>query len=255
MNKEELKLKEKFNKFWLTIYPIEKEEIKAFYKYIEYLKEKMVKITITKSEFKKIQNLFLRKHFDYLDELYSNILVGNYNSVACLLRIIVENYCSFYFIKKFQKQKIYNDWILWSTFKLKQLFNETPYQTKMAEVYKELQKQYKITSDFSSQSFAWLKRVLNLNNYSFKNVSKIISPNIYKDFSNLSNYIHNDDFITKTFSFFSQNELTRFIYIACNYTNEIIKIYDKRYLRNKNYIKLYTAALKAIDKNINCFSN
>ena len=92
MSKQKEYIVDKFEDFWTDIYNIEKEEVKTFYDYFVYSKEKMRGFVNFNYTYENVEQLLINKHFDYLNEMYSNILIGNYNSVATMLRIIIENY-------------------------------------------------------------------------------------------------------------------------------------------------------------------
>ena len=90
-----------------------------------------------------------------------------------------------------------------------------------------------------------MARVENLKNYSFKEVSKQIDKDMYRNYTRLSGYIHNDDYITKTFNFFDMHKLIGCLYDAYFYTDKIIELYDKRYLKDNKYKNLCCNLLKS----------
>ena len=213
----------KFKDFWYDIYNNEKKEIQAFYAYFKYTKAKLVR----KDDYYKVVDLLVRKHFDYLEELFTNVLLGNYNSVACLLRIIMENYVSIYYIKKHKNKKIYQDWELWSTYKSIQILKETKFQKQGENAYNSFAKLLNLSdAKFSNQAYSWLERLENLKNYSFKEASKPIDKEMYKNYARLSGYIHNDDYLTKTLNFFDMYKLIGSLYDDYFYTDKIIELYE-----------------------------
>ncbi len=248
MSKQKEYIVDKFEDFWTDIYNIEKEEVKTFYDYFVYSKEKMRGFVNFNYTYENVEQLLINKHFDYLNEMYSNILIGNYNSVATMLRIIIENYVTYFLIKKYKKESLYKDWVLWSTYKGKAILNESKYQRLAEESYCELEKALGLRLEFTNQSFSWIKRVVKLKSYSIKTICKnFLDEQIYTDYSYLSALIHNDDYNTKIFTFFDKDKLTNFIYAAFNYTDKLIGTYDKRYLRDKTYNFLSIKVLEALD--------
>lgn len=235
--------------FWFDIYNIEKDEIRKLKDYIEYIKIELKEFIPLTCEYKSISALFMKMHLKYLEEAFSSLILGNYNALSCILRIIIENYVSYEFIKKYKKQSIYKDWYIWSIYKLTNRALEEPYKTEIKNNYDKLCTQLNVSLDYISnkEAYGWLAQKVKLRNYSFKTVSESIDPNIYKDFSYLSNNIHNTDLYTKI-NWTDMTLLTKYIYLIFYYTEKMIRIYKYNILRRNDYYYLRQNLLKSLDK-------
>lgn len=143
----------------------------------------------------------MKKHLDYLDEAISNILQGNYNSLSCTIRIIIENYITFYLINKYKKYDLWKYWYVYGAYKVFRIVDHEPDRSIAKKAYLDLCESLGINdvNIFDMQSYSWLRKVKKLKNYNFKRACNLVDSNLYKDFNYLSERIHNNNVIFKTF--------------------------------------------------------
>lgn len=246
---EELKnmILERYTDFWYDIYNIEKEEVKRLKKYIDYVEKELRHFKAISCNYDSIVSLFINKHLDYVQEAFTSLLLKNYNAFSCVMRIMIENYVSFIMIKKYKNKEIWKDWYLWSFYKQIDKVNLEPYHTKVKENYEKMCDNLNVPSDYikNAQSYGWLKRVLKLKNYSFKNVCDLVDKSIYDDFSYLSGNIHNTDMYTKT-NWIDMNLLTKFLFILYSYTEKMVKAYNHNIIKRKEYNDLSIYLLESL---------
>lgn len=247
---EEIKeyLLDRYKDFWYDIYYIEKQEIKWLKTYIDYISNVLKEFKPLNCSYESISALFIKKHLDYLQEAFSSIILKNYNAFSGIMRIMIENYISFYLIKKYKKEELYMDWYLWSYYILIYKMQDEPFHSKIKKNYEDLCKYLGVTADYidNRQAYGWLKRVCKLKNYSFKNVCDLVDSNIYKDFSYLSMKVHNTDMNAKT-DWIDMTLLTKFIFIIYQYSEKIIKEYKPSIIRRSKYNAIATKLLESLD--------
>lgn len=243
--KEELNIK--FNEFWFEIDKIEQIEIKNLKEYLDYVKN-LKRNHIYKTEFERIESLFINKQLDYANEAFYSIILGNQNAFACLIRIMIENYVSFVLIKKYKQKEIWKDWYLWS-FK-KEINNLKSHKNNnlLEKQYRSLCKEMNVAiSDISiNQSYGWLNRVVNLKKYNFKSACGLVDKNIYNDFSCFSKFIHNTDLLAKM-TWLDQTSLTKCIYSLYFYLNCFIDKYDDNFVKKHKYMLLVEKLLYSLN--------
>lgn len=126
MNDMEKILYDRYLDFWAYIYDIEKEEIKSLIKYTKYINDTLTFPYSANGSYNEIKEILMKKHLDYLDEAISNILQGNYNSLSCTIRIIIENYITFYLINKYKKYDLWKYWYVYGAYKVFRIIDHEP---------------------------------------------------------------------------------------------------------------------------------
>lgn len=263
MNKIEKYINERFYNFWGDIYPIEKEQFYAFYDYIKYIEDNCITYTYPKSKYIYYKNFFMRKFIDYLHEAFSSLLLGNYNAYSCAMRIIIENYVCFYFIKKYQEEKLWKDWYIFSLKKilLKQEKNMKTndiyikHYQKFKKIYESECKRLNIDGNIYNvyDSYSWLCRVIKPNpknkKYDFRYVSSLVDEIIYNDYDRLSDNIHNIDYIIKN-DITLMEKLCNYLVILFNYTDFMVMEYNLNIYKRHEYSTLRENVLYSLMK---CF--
>ena len=241
-----------FEEFWYNIYNIEKEEIKALKKYIDYIEQTKREYCMITSDYNGIKNLFLKKHLDYLQKALSCILIEDYNGLACKLRIMIENYVCFYIIKKYKQKEIWKYWYLHGAYKAMKKIGNEPYHSRIKKGYEGLCDFLNISCDcFDDQRpYSWIKNAVKLKNYNFKDVCKLIDIKIYNDFEALSECLHDNNYLSKTRIVWMEN-LTYLIYILYEYTDKMLMEIDKRYVKRNKYCELKLELLNILNNCIN----
>lgn len=247
MSDIETGLKEKYKEFWYDIYNIEKKEVRNLKAYIDYVEKTLRNYMSSDIDYSGIKNLFIQKQLDYLDEAFSSMLLGNYNALSCMIRIMIENYVSLELIKKYRKEQVWKDWYLHGHYKLYKSMDREPYYTKLKDCYNSLCDILNVSHDYINDrnSYGWLRRVVKLKSYNFKNACVLVNPRIYKDYENLSSQIHNNTFPTKR-SIFLMEQLAHFIHQIYFYTDKTIAAFDRRYFRRPQYNVLARQLLESI---------
>ncbi len=249
---------DRYEEFWLCIYNNEKEEIRRLKEYIDYVEKSLREYNVLDNSYNSFKSLFMNKHLDYLQEAFYSLVLGNYNSCICLIRIIIENYITFLLIKKYRKAELWKDWYIFGYKKYIKMVDKEPYHLKILNSYDSICKNLNFNSSIfnNSEPYAWLERVVKLKRY---NIGKICnSPKcnikegkkIYKDFEYFSSYIHNNDVVAKT-NWIDMKLLSSLLFAMYNYTDKIIKEYDGRYLRRIQYTYLKYNLLESLDECIN----
>ena len=200
--------------------------------------------------------MFLKKHLDYLQEALACLLSANYNALACLLRIMIENYVCFSLIKKYKKYDLWKDWYIHGCYKALRIAAGEPYHSKTEKVYKSICDDLNLPYDYIKDkgSYGWVRRAIKLKRYTFKSVCALIDENIYKDFEWLSSYIQNNDILAKQ-QVVLMELLANFVYQIYFYTDKMIAAYDSRYFKRVYYRQLRNDLLLSIDKCINFKEN
>lgn len=252
MNEVKEVLNERLEEFWYDIYNIEKDEVRKLKDYIDYVESTLRSYDIIDLGYERIRDLFMMKHLDYLHEALSCMLLGNYNSLSCMIRIIIENYISFFLVKKYKSKDLWKYWYAYGSYKATRIIGNEPLHSKTIEKHKELCDilDIKDSDIFDMQSYSWLKKVVTLKRYNFKQACNLVEPGLYKDFNYLSERVHNNNMIFKTFSV-DMKILTKFIYTLYDLTEKTIRLYDHRYLRRFEYKKLSMDLLESLDTCIN----
>lgn len=243
-------LNDRYFEFWGDIYNIEKDEVRALKKYIDYVEKELKIFKKTNGTKAWVLNLFERKQIDYLHEAFSNLLLGNYNSLGSMTRIIIENYVNYAIIKK--NNNIWKDWYLWSTLKSISRYRHKKNFQEALKLYHELCKYYKVSTDYISDTsnYAWLKRITKKDKNSFSTACNLVDRSAYSDFEDLSSFSHNNDLVTKTTPILMER-LAGFIYYLLIYTDKFLSIYDKRITNKRSYNNLYMSLLSSLDECVN----
>lgn len=245
-------LMERHFEFWSDIYHVEKEEVRALKKYIDYVEKELKLFKKTDGTEEWVLNLFERKQMDYLHEAFSNLLLGNYNALGSMTRVLIENYINYAIIKKYHDIEIWKDWYLWSTLKSISRYKHKKNFSDALKLYHELCEIYGVQKDFvaDTSGYAWLKRITKKEKNSFATVCNLVDRGAYSDFEELSGFSHNNDLITK-FTPILMERLAGFIYHILIYTDKFLTVYDKKITNKKEYNKLYLTLLNHIDKCVN----
>lgn len=252
------KIIERYEDFWYDIYNIEKEEVKCLKEYIEYTKHELRNYNPYLFDYNSILNFLLNKHFDYLDEAFTSLLIKNYNAYACLLRIIIENYATISLIKKNKSKEIWKDWYYWSFYKKINQIKEEPYKSKLFREYQKICDLNNIPIDYitSTGNYSWIKRINNKGyKENFYSVCLLISDkSIYEDFSYLSEFIHNNNYLSKT-NWVDMSQLSKLIFMLYDYSERVIKLIYPHFIRRKKYNNLTIKLLESLDICINYQEN
>ena len=256
MNDMEKILYDRYLDFWAYIYDIEKEEIKSLIKYTKYINDTLTFPYSANGYYNEIKEILMKKHLDYLDEAISNILQGNYNSLSCTIRIIIENYITFYLINKYKKYDLWKYWYVYGAYKVFRIIDHEPGRSIAKKAYLDMCESFEINdvNIFDMQSYSWLKKVKKLKNYNFKQACNLVDSNLYKDFNYLSERIHNNNVIFKTFSV-DMKVFSKYIYTLYDITDKTIRLYDHRYLRRYKYKSLCQELLESLDTCLNYNEN
>lgn len=248
-------LKERHYEFWFDIYNIEKNEIRQLREYLDYIKESIKVPSPTTSVRENIENLFLRKQLDYVEEAFSSLLLGNSNAFCSLARIMIENYVSFTLIKKYRHKKLWLDWFLWSNFREINKLKDSKNYSKALKIYESICADYELPSNHIKNHFnyGWLEHITSKCN--FKSACYLLNDEkettkAYKDFEYLSSYVHNSDFYAKN-SWTDMHTLIRFIEIIYYYTDKFIYRYNYHLTTRRIYNMLSINLYESLDKVLN----
>ena len=85
-----------------------------------------------------------------------------------------------------------------------------------------------------------------MDKYNFKSACNLIEPELYKDFSFFSSYIHNNDIISKT-NWVDMIFLTKFIYFAYEITDKMITSYRYTFTTRTQYRYLCVKLLESLN--------
>ena len=249
-------LEDRYEEFWYDIYNIEKEEVRNLKKYIDYVESTLRNYTSYSTDYDGIKDMFMMKHLDYLQEALECLLIGSYNGLSCIIRIMIENYIGFSLIKKYKKQNVWKSWYLHGFYKATKVVGNEPLRSKVRKNYIDLCTIFGVDESFANniKPYGWLEKAVKLKNYNFKDACKNVDIDAYKDFNALSEFVHNNDVITKSRPILMA-WLTNFIYKIYFYTDKMIRQYDHRYLRRVYYRKLEMDLLESLEKCINYKEN
>lgn len=159
-------LYQEFQEFWYNIYNIEKDEIKALKKYIDYVEKTLRDYHTITFNYSGIKKLLLKKRLDYLQKSLTCILIEDYNGLACILRIMIENYVCFCIIKKYRKKEIWKYWFLHGFYKATKKIGNEPYHSKVRKNYEELCDSLNVSYDCidDQKAYSWIKSAVKLKN-------------------------------------------------------------------------------------------
>lgn len=252
MTEVEKLLHDRYEDFWYDIYNIEKEEVKCLMEYTNYVENTLRSYKMIKISYEHIKEIFMMKHLDYVHEAISGMLQGNYNSLSCMLRIMIENYITFYLIKKYKTKDVWKYWYVYGSYKAYRTMDHEPLRSMMKQKYFEMCEILDVqdTDIFDMQSYSWLRKVIKLKRYNFKQVCDLVDENLYKDFNYLSERVHNNNMIFKTFGV-DMKVLSKFIYTIYDLTDKMIRLYDYRFLRRIKYNNLCVKLLESLDVCLN----
>ncbi len=252
MSEQERLLHDRYMEFWTDIYNIEKDEVKNLKEYIDYVESTLRTYNMNSLSYERVKDLLMMKHLDYASEALSCMLQGNYNSLSCMIRIIIENYITFYLIKKYKSKDLWKYWYVYGSYKVYKTMDHEPFRSMMKQKYLEMCELLgvKETDLFDMQSYSWLRKVKDLKRYNFKQVCNLVDESLYKDFNYLSERVHNNNMLFKTFSV-DMKVLSKFIYTIYDLTDKTIRLYDHRYLKRHKYNNLCIKLLESLDKCIN----
>lgn len=233
MKEYQIRLKEKVEENYAWMEKEEQEVLKSLIEYVDFVHSYFYEYK-AENEYDHFRKWILQKHLDILEEALENICLGNLCSSACLIRIIIENYVLFYFIKKYKKQEIWKDYRNWSFVHSIKMFPEETRRKKLRSLVEEYatKENWNIEDYEGKGSYIWLSRVIKLKDYTFKKVSELVDTeeDIYKDFNVLSRFIHNNDYITKM-EFYDSLKMAYLTSFLLKYTDGILSLFDKRSLR------------------------
>lgn len=247
MNKVEKLLHERYIEFWGDIYNIEKEEIYRLKDYIDYVESTLRNYSMMDLSYERIKDLFMMKHLDYVEEALSCMLQGNYSSLSCMIRILIENYITFFLIKKYKTKELWKYWYVYGSYKATRIMGDEPFHSKAIKNYNDMCEILNIEDNniFDNQSYSWLRKVVKLKRYNFKQVCNLVDLDLYKDFNYLSERVHSNNMLFKTFGV-DMRVLSKFIFTIYDLTDKTIRLYDHRYLRRIQYNVLCTRLLESL---------
>ena len=245
-------LKDRYYEFWYDIYNIEKKEVRALKNYIDYLEKNLRKYKISESTGEWVEDLFVRKHLDYLEEAFSNLILGNYNAFGSIVRIMIENYACYSIIKKYRKIEIWKDWYLWSTLKTIKGYEDKPNYGEAEKLFKELCKKFQVedSSVSNTSNYGWVERITKNKRNSFKSICTLVDETIYEDFKELSSYSHNTNLYIK-FNPILMERLAGFIYQLFTYSDKFVYAHNFHITKRKEYNNLCVDLLENLDTCIN----
>lgn len=245
-------LHDRYIDFWTDIYNIEQDEVKCLKRYVDYVENTLRDYDMTSMSYDKMKSFFMMKQLDYVQEALSCMLQGNYNSLSCMIRIMIENYITFYLIKKYKSKDLWKYWYVYGSYKAYRTIGHEPLRSMMKQKYLEMCEIIDIqdTDIFDMQSYSWLKKVVFLKKYNFKQACNLVDENLYKDFNYLSERVHNNNMIFKTFGV-DMKVLSKFIYTIYDLTDRTIRLYDHRYVRRITYNNLSVRLLESLDVCLN----
>lgn len=252
MEKELLKfIEELYKEFWYDIDNIETEEVISLKNYIDYVINILNDKIMVYNEDTHIINIFIKKHKDYLEEAFASLIIGNYNGFNASLRMIIENYVSFYIIKKNPKKKLEDKWYYWSILKeIEKLKDTKVYEKIKKETGETFSKNSIDVKNINTKNYGWLDGILPKKDLNFKKISSLVDKSIYNDYKKASEIVHNDTYISKL-NIVLMEQLGAYIFNLYYYTDLFIKILDKEAYNSHEYNKLKKDLLKKINKCIN----
>lgn len=245
-------IKDRHYEFWYDIYNIEKKEVRSLKEYIDYLENNLRNYKISENTGAWVEDLLVRKHLDYLEEAFSNIILGNYNAFGSMTRIIIENYVCYCILKKYRKLDIWKDWYLWSNLRTIKQFKDKPNYHEVENLYKALCHEFNVDENYitNTSNYGWIERITKKKKNSFKSICALIDESIYYDFKELSSYSHNDNLLVKTNPILMER-LAGFIYQLFIYSDKFIYAYDFHITKRREYNDLCVSLLENLDNCIN----
>lgn len=196
--------------FWeeenLEIVYDEEEKLKIIY---EILQSIDAKVQILKGGFDTYEgscNLWIKNIMNYAKEAYNSIQIGNFISLAIMMRCIVENYVCACFVKRYKDERLWEKWFISSMVADKDmLYKSNNDKQKQEKAQKEIDgfcNEIGITINWNTKdSYGWTSEILKKKKPNFFNLCEFINPSIYKDYRYLCNYCHGINAINKVYRF------------------------------------------------------
>lgn len=246
-------LKQRFNDFWYPLYDFEQDEINCLNNYLNYVIKNLKIKSAQENDYKiNLLNFLMQKHISYVNEAYSSLLLGNFNACASLLRIMMENYVTFIILKKYEKEEIWKDFLFWSFYKkIEQLkkngldVSHSDYEN-LEKMLGKLRAELSYFSNINVKNYGWLEHLIDNKSATFQQACKLANVDIYHDFTDLSSYIHSNDFITKM-NWLDMTTLTKFIFLIYTYMDKMIIEYDRKFIKRKKYCSLEESLFHVIE--------
>ena len=145
--------------------------------------------------------LWIQNFYQYAREAYNNLVIGNLYSFYSGIRTVLENRIYFEYILKYKQENLLEKWMKYSYIKFIQEFPEAKEKEK-----NELLEEFIFDEGINEKKvndYTWLKDLFSEKTYITieKLCKKIDKMKLYKDYRDLSNYVHGQNHYVKTIPF------------------------------------------------------
>lgn len=184
----------------------EKKLLKLVYELIVSIETSLPKVGGNFDSYEGCCIIWAQNIVMYAKEAYNSARIGNFISFAMMQRCIVENYVCACFIKRYEEERVWQKWFLYSMISTSNLLRKSNGKVADNEQFQidfnELYHESGISDECDLKAaYGWTSDIINKKRPTFFDLCEYIDKSIYNDYRWLCDFSHGVNAVNKVYRF------------------------------------------------------
>lgn len=195
--------------------------------------------------------LWMQNFYQYAREAYNNLIIGNLYSFYCVIRTILENRIYFEYILKYKQENLLEKWMIYSYMEFVQGFPKEK-QKENKKLLEKCTDDERIGKKTKINNDTWLEDLFPKSKYIGigRLCEKINRKKLYKDYSDLCNYIHGKNHYIKTIPFTFYTSIHSKVIIWVDALVDCVELFSNEFTKYEYLFEIISDKRKELYKKI-----